>query len=242
LLPDYLKYDVGATNCSNDICRDFVREFKAVGISTILYHIGAWQRNWYGRKYYLEGVGFGAPLYPYQSAENHFYLKKRLQELTALNPDAIWFDIPQYYQNMPNTTISELYYAVKAQNPNMPYIINCAGDIHNLNNTFFPMDGASLEENLLPNAGQVDHAWWTKQMTFGGITYPCVKEISASTRTNYKWYYKYPSPEPLRTLASIQASYNKAKAIGVPIALSVNPKLDGVLDQDQVDLINSIVL
>ena len=101
------------------------------------------------------------------------------------------------------------------------------------------MDGASIEEISKPALPSDD--WWVQEQIIGGVVYPCVKEYCFTSRVTSKWFYKS-TPAALCTIEEIQAEYDYGKAAGAPCIISINPKLDGVIDQAQANLIGSIVL
>jgi hypothetical protein len=233
IVPTYTKYDVGATGCNADknIVTKFISEFNAVNIKPFLYYCVGWARNWGGQKFIWDQ--YTEP--NYQFAFYHTYVIARLKELAALNPFGIWIDVDCYYA--PGYQ-QALYNAIKEVNPNIFVEVNVAANQVRIENSYGLFDGASVEEFIAPATG---NDWWTKTQVKNAVTYPCSKELCGASRQSNTWFYKA-IPTALRTSGQVQTLYDAAKAKGVPLAISINPKLDGIIDQTQADLIGGITL
>ncbi|MEN6388833.1 MAG: hypothetical protein ABFD04_00315 [Syntrophomonas sp.] len=233
-IPDYLKYDVGADGCTADknIVTKFITEFNAVGIKPILYLNPAWARNWFGDKSpYLTFTD-----QDYQFLAAHKLMIDRLRELASLNPFAIWLDSENSY---PVGYTWDFYSAIKGVNSGIGVILNLSGNKVRVDNTYGAMDVGSVEEDYRPATTTDD--FWTQIQVISSVSYPNMRELTLPSRESSKWFYKT-SPASLRLLADLQEEYDFAKTVGIPCAISMNPKLDGTLDTDQSDLIADIVL
>ena len=232
-IPQYLKYDVGETDSDKNIASKFATEFNAVGIKPIFYYCISWSRNWLHRNW----ANLTYHNSQYQFLHYHAYLKARLLELVnASDPFGIWLDAPIYY---PYHYQRDLYAALKRAKPDLLIFFNCYGAVDKSDNQHGPFDVMSIEELVFP--ALPTNAIFNPEQTIKGVTYPCLTELVAATRINHTWFYSS-TPAALRTLGNLQPVYNYAKAAGVPLALSINPKLDGTIDTDQADLIGDIVL
>ena len=235
IVPTYMKYDVGVTNSDKNIVPKFVTEFNAVNIKPILYYCLGYERNWFGKYFVVDKYGDSN----YQYDHYQLYLIQRLQELARLKPFAFWIDMPIHHVA---ADLKNIYNAIKSVDPTIGIIFNSGNNHDKINNGYFPFDGASCEESFQP--ALPSDTWWGLTQSYSSITYPVSKELVVASRknggTNY-WFYSS-SPIALRTLAALQGEYDYAKAAGVPVAISINPKLDGIIDEDQADLIASIVL
>jgi hypothetical protein len=229
IVPEYEKYDVGLTGADKNIVPKFISEFNTVGIKPILYY-SVYSRNFAGK----EWPSISYTNADYQFVHYHNLTRARLQELARLSPYAIWLDIVLYY---PSAYVWDLYSSIKTINPNIGVIVNCWTNQDRSDNSYLGFDGSSTEETVQP--ALPNDAWWTKDHTIGGVTYPCVRELVITSNESY-WYNI--TPDSLRPLAELQAEYDYAKAAAVPIAISISPDSDGIIDEDEADLVASIVL
>jgi len=131
----------------------------------------------------------------------------------------------------------DLYDAIKSVNPNVGVLMNTYNNQVLVDNSYGLFDSSSIELDYMP---ETTSYYWAKTQTKNNITYPMSKEICSESRVS-KWFYSS-TPAALKSLATIQVAYNIAKTIGIPIAFSINPKLDGVIDQAQADLVGSLTL
>lgn len=232
-LPAYLKYDVGQTSSDKNILSKFITEFNAVNIKPILYVNIAANTN-----YYVNDTPSALYADPnFQFAANHKFLRDRIKEIATLNPFAIWIDGCLFY---PTDYLKDIYNDIKAINPAIGVRMNLWTNHNKVDNPYFPFDGATTEEGGRSSILSSD-TWWGLTQKYDGVTYPCVKELTFTSRASAAWYWK-PTPYALRNISELQTLYDYSKAAGIPCAVSMNPKNDGIMDQAQADLIGSIVL
>ena len=236
----YKKCDVALVGADTQIIDKFMTACLANGIEPVLYFCTTQLTTAYYKKPQRTTITFTQYDESSRAAFDNYFAKVFQYVLTTWGPKYMWLDVAGTGTN-PVNAMQVYYDAIKSIDTSCQVIGNSIGD---LPFDWFPYDIGSNEE-LFSGVNGTTKTWaqvLATARTNGVTEYYVPQEYCTNIFAaggDGRWYW---NNQALKNQATVQASYDIAKANSSPYLMCLAPNTSGVIPQAQFDLFANINL